>query len=378
MRAPRPTLVLTATHDFFDIDGSWASFREAKRLYSILGVGRRVDLFEYPDKHGFSRPRREAALRWMRRWLQGIDDDATEPELTLRTDADLQVTDSGQVVKELGGVTVWDLNLERARALAADREAFWKDHPKEACLTEVRRLAGIRVAAEKPAAMTVGTVKRDGCRVEKMRIERAGEPPVPALLFLPAKRNGKVPAVLYVDGRGKAHDAAPGGPIEALVKEGRAVLAIDARGFGETAPTKPKRYWNNEYPISYLAIHLGRPLVGQRTEDVVAALEVLAARKEIEPGEIRLVGIGRGGPVALHAAALDGRFSEVVIERSIESWMDVVATPMCKHQLEGIVAGALERYDLPDLVRAIAPRPVTIRDAVDPTGEPKKQAEDRP
>ena len=377
MRAPRPTLVLTATHDFFDIDGSWASFREAKRLYSILGVGKRVDLFEYPDKHGFGRPRREAALRWMRRWLQGIDDDATEPELTLRKDADLQVTDSGQVVKELGGVTVWDLNMERAKALAADRKAFWKDHTKGACLAEVRRLAGIREAAEKPAAKTVGTVKRDGFRVEKMRIERAGEPPVPALLFLPGERKGKVPAVLYVDGRGKAHDAAPGGPIEALVKEGRAVLAIDARGFGETAPTKPKRYWNNEYPISYLGIHLGRPRVGQRAEDVVAALEVLAARKEVEPGEIRLVGIGRGGPVALHAAALDGRFSEVVIQRSIESWMDVVATPMCKHQLEGIVAGALERYDLPDLVRAIAPRPVTVRDVVDATGEPKEQPGNR-
>jgi len=372
MRAPRPTLVLTATHDFFDIDGTWTSFREAKRLYSILGFGKRVDLFEYPDKHGFSRPRRVAALRWMRRWLQGIDDDATEPDLTLQKDADLQVTDSGQVVKDLGGVTVWDLNLRRAKALATDREAFWKDHPKQACLAEVRRLAGIRKIKKKPSAKAVGTLERDGYSIEKMRIEREGEPPVPALLFLPAERNGKAPAVLYVDGRGKAHDAAPGGPIEALIKEGRAVLAIDARGFGETAPARPKRYWHNEYKISYLGIHLWRPLLGQRAEDVLAALEVLLAREEIEPDEVRLVGIGRAGPVVLHAAALEERFGEVLIRRSIASWMDVVATPLCRHQLEGIVPGALERYDLPDLVRAIAPRSVTVRETVDATGKAKQ------
>ncbi|KPK45063.1 MAG: hypothetical protein AMK72_11445, partial [Planctomycetes bacterium SM23_25] len=152
---------------------------------------------------------------------------------------------------------------------------------------------------------------------------------------------------------------------------GNAVLAIDVRGYGETAPTKPKRYWHNEYPVSYLGIHLGRPLPGQRTEDVLAALVVLAARKEIDAADLGIVGVEGGGPVALHAAALDERLKAVTIERSIESWMDVVATPMCKDQLNGIVPAALTRYDLPDLVRAIAPRNVEIRNVVDPTGEAK-------
>ena len=33
MLAPRPVLLLTATHDFFDIQAAWESFRYAKRLY---------------------------------------------------------------------------------------------------------------------------------------------------------------------------------------------------------------------------------------------------------------------------------------------------------------------------------------------------------
>ena len=64
------------------------------------------------------------------------------------------------------------------------------------------------------------------------------------------------------------------------------------------------------------------------------------------------------------------RLTEVVIEEAIESWMDVVATPLARAQLEQIVPNALTRYDLPDLVRAIGPRQVDVRRPVDPTGKP--------
>src|SRR5207302_636976 len=65
LHAPQPSLVCAATHDFFDIQGSWSTFREAKRIYGLLGHGERVDLFESDSGHGFPRPQREAMLRWM-------------------------------------------------------------------------------------------------------------------------------------------------------------------------------------------------------------------------------------------------------------------------------------------------------------------------
>jgi cephalosporin-C deacetylase-like acetyl esterase len=370
LRAPKPTIMLTAAKDFFDINGSWETFREAKRLHGILGYGERLDLFEFPDEHGFTKPRREAALRWMRRWLQGIDEPAVELAQTPSTDADLQVTQSGHVVPELKGATVWDLNLARAKQLAPEREAFWRDRPKAECLAEVRRLAGVRPMAEKPAARSVGTLEREAGRIEKLVIERAGEVPVPALLFLPKEPKGRLPAVLYVDGRGKASDAAPGGPIEELVKAGSAVLSVDVRGFGETTTVLPKKYWHPEFPITHLALHLGRPLLGQRVEDVLAALECLAARPEIDAAKIGIVGVEGGALVALHAAALDERLREVTLRRSIASWMDVVTSQTAKNQFNQVVPGALARYDLPDLVRAIAPRPVRVLEPLDAAGNP--------
>ena len=72
MRAPKPTLILASTHDFFDIDGTWTSFRQAKRFYTRLGFAERVNLVETDAKHGYPKLQREAMARWMRRFLQGI------------------------------------------------------------------------------------------------------------------------------------------------------------------------------------------------------------------------------------------------------------------------------------------------------------------
>lgn len=52
LHAPKPTLLLAATQDFFDIEGTWESYREAERLYTRLGYGERVALVETDTKHG--------------------------------------------------------------------------------------------------------------------------------------------------------------------------------------------------------------------------------------------------------------------------------------------------------------------------------------
>ena len=53
---PKPTLLTVGTRDFFDIQGSWDTFREVKLIYGRLGFGERVDLFESDEEHGFTRP----------------------------------------------------------------------------------------------------------------------------------------------------------------------------------------------------------------------------------------------------------------------------------------------------------------------------------
>jgi hypothetical protein len=59
LRAPRPTLVLAGTQDFFNIEGTWDSFRQAKRPYTRLGAAERISIVETDTKHGYPRAQRE-------------------------------------------------------------------------------------------------------------------------------------------------------------------------------------------------------------------------------------------------------------------------------------------------------------------------------
>ena len=118
---------------------------------------------------------------------------------------------------------------------------------------------------------------------------------------------------------------------------------------------------------AFLSLHLNRPLLGQRVFDVLQALRGLDGEAKMP---IHLVGLGEGGPIVLHAALLADRVDSVTVERSIPSWSQVARTKSPRGDLAGVIPGVLASYDLPDLASALAPRPVTIREPVDPAGQP--------
>lgn len=392
MRAPRPTLVCVATRDFFDIQGAWTTFREAKLLYGLLGHGERVDLFEYNDTHGFSRPRREAAMRWMRRWLLHQDDAPSEGEFPIAKDPELQCTRTGQVLEDFKGRSVFDLNAERARELAAARAKSVTELTPAALTLEVRRLIGLRLPQRgeegglgaRRLEVAGPRVQRDGYTIARLAFATEPGITVPALLFEPAGNAGKPKSlVLYLHGDGKAADAGKGGAIEQLMKTtGKAVLALDLRGWGETSPGKPAgnrpSYFGTDSKEAFLALHLNRPLVGQRALDGLLVLLRLVEEDAAE--EYHLVGVGAACPVALHLAAVAREmvqpgFRSVTLQRPVLSWSAVVASPISHNQLTNVVPGALRTYDLPDLAALLAPHPLTVQAPQTPTDQPVSQAE---
>ena len=362
MRAPKPTLILAAEQDFFDFGGTRTAAKEAEAVYRVLGHPERVGLFSYNDEHGFSRPRREAAVHWMRRWLLDDERPVVEPELKLQTDAALLVTAAGQVVREFPDEqTVVDFSRERASLLRDSRTARWADlHTvdRQALIRRAIRMSG-RVN-HYASGVSVGTLERDGYTIEKFRLERTDQPVLPALLCVPkaAVSTDKRPLVIYLDSAGTAAGFSPGGEIERQVAQGHAVLAVDLRGYGETADTKERsRYLNDAFRTAMLAMHVGRPHLGQRVEDLFAAINFARSLPEVDPNDIRVVAVGRAGPVALHAAVLDPRITSVSTRGSIRSWEnDVVARPADPQLLELAVPGILEHYDLPDLTAMLGDR----------------------
>jgi len=363
LRAPRPTQISATTRDFFDIDGAWASFREAKRVYGLLGHGERVDLFEFDDKHAISLPMRQAAMRWFRRWLLSKDDSPVETDFPVEKDADLRCTETGNVVSELKGRTAFDFTADRERELSAARGKLLKPQ----LLSELRRRIAVGEPGENIRFHAGGKEVKDG--VERGWGAAEVEPGLKIPLVTWEPHGVQAPAgVVVLHGEGKAK---AGAIVERILKDGLGAVALDLRGSGETAPGGRGGAWDRlfgeEWKEAFLGLHLARPLLGQRVMDVATVARGARA-------DLRIHAVGEAAPVALHAAALDPAFKEVVLEGMVVSWSSVARTPAAVNQLVNVVPGALEAYDLPDLAAAVAPRPLAIRNPVDAAGSPVPQA----
>jgi len=370
MRAPKPTLICCVTRDFFDIGGTWDTFRNAKRIYTRLGFSHRVEIVEQDETHGFHVQLREAMVRWMMRWLDGKDKPITEPrDLKPLTKAEYQCTPRGQVMALKGARSVYDINDDRAAALAKQRKGLWKPERQTETLKQVAQLAGIRTLGELPAPAVTRTdrVKRSGYSVEKLVIKPEAGIYLPGLLFTPDKKAGASP-LLYVHQDGKT---AGGNAIAKLVAGGRVVLAVDLRGTGETAQKRQRKFishFGGDWKDFFSAYLLGKSYVGMRAEDLLVCARWLAKREK--NASVDLIAVGHVGVPALHAAAIDpDRFASIKLTGTLASWSNVLEKRIVKRQLINAVHGALQVYDLPDLAGAVGKK-LTIVEPVDATGKP--------
>lgn len=357
MRAPVPVLICAATRDFFPIDGVWTVFRQAKRMYARLGFAERVDLVEDDVEHDFSSVLRVAAVRWMRRWLMGVDDAIVERDAPVCAEEELRCAPEGQVALIPGARSGFDLNVVWNRRLARQRRAFWEEATSGEKRKAVREIVGVDSLRALPEGKLerVGAVERKGCRIDKLLVHVDEQVQLPALMFVPPRSGGE--AYLYVHGEGKGAEAR--GEIAGLVRQGNRVLAVDVRGCGELAP---EELWRS----GFLAYLLGLSHTGMRTVDVLITARLLSRYgRGKEPRAVHLVGVGDAGPAALHAAALEPRlFGSLTLRRSLVSWDSLVRGPEELDFAVHAVHGALRRYDLADLLELLPASRVTIEDRV--------------
>ena len=355
MRAPRPTLISATTGDFFDYQGTWDNFRQAKLIYGRLGFPERVDLVEIDGRHGVQPQNLATIAHWMKRWLLDHDEAVPVAELVTRPPAELMCTESGQVLHLPEERSVFDLNAQRETQLARQRTRLWESESREAMVARVQDRVGVRraEALKPPKFEDVGRIQREGYHIDRLILRTGSGVPLPGLTFHPESPQDD--AYLYLHDDGKLGDSEPDGPIEQLVGEGYAVVSIDLRGQGETASGKRDELLT-DWKTYYLAYLLGRPLLGLRVEDALAAGHFVAyyQKPEDEPRRVHLVGVGRAGVVALHAAALrPDLFASVRLRHTPRDWSSLVQRPVPHGLLDSVVHGALEAYDLPDLVRLV-------------------------
>lgn len=371
MRAPRPTLMCAATRDFFDINGTWKAFREAKRLYTRLGFGERVSIIETDATHGFSIQLREGMVRWMLRWLKNEDTAITEPYVQVLRDEELYTVPGGHLYAQENVKTTYDLNREYEAGFRESRSRNLSFVSDQAFREEVRRLAAIRPLDEIPQHGDMeshGSMDVDGMTVSKHLVPVERDLKLPVLRFSSGEPNGS--PLLYLHGEGKSAEAGADGEIRSLVARGYVVYSVDMRNCGELTPpgnhADHVRWFGPGWQNYYLAYWLGKSFVGIRAEDTLSLSRVI---QELHSEPPHVIAIGETGIAALHAVFLHPeQFASVDIRETIPSWTHVIDTDLSRNQLINTVHGALLYYDLPDMADRVEDQ-VQFTNPVDAMGD---------
>ena len=375
--APRPLLLMEATGD-----PRAAVLEKLRRrelvgdFYRAAGAADRIRFMLAEGPHGYTASMFPVMLDWLERWLPApapAARPAAERPLRLESESDLACTATGQAATALGGETVFSLNRAEARRLAAQWTQPRQPAEFEAWRGRLRARISERLALPEraPAVRSVALGRSDRPRYTVERLVYFSEPDIyiPSLLLLP-KRNGPAPAVVVVNEAGKSADGLVESCLGPLCEAGCAVLSIDPRGMGETAPRSQRADYveltiGEDAGFFYRAIRARRNVAGMRVFDVMRAVDYLASRPEVDGGAISAIGMGAGGPMVLLAAALDSRIGRAAVSGGLVSYTAVVETEIFTHALTGIVPGALRDFDLPRAAALLAPRPLLVANPVD-------------
>jgi cephalosporin-C deacetylase-like acetyl esterase len=373
--APKPYLICSTTEDFFPIAGSRKAFAESQRIYSLLGAPDKISTSYDSGPHGTTQLQRQAIYAWMNRWLKGQNGEMhPEPAFQTEYEEDLLSTPTGQVSTSLGGETPSTWNMHRLSKLSPSRPVL--KGPSELKSLKARleqdivRLTRYEASPGPLQAKVMEQTERKGYRLTHLTYETGPGRTIAALLAEPQPDQSRRKAILFVDERGKAAAAAPHGDIEELAQLGYTVLAVDPSGTGESAShwSSYSDSWFGQEKVTWLALMVGKPLVGLRMDDILRGIDLLRERNLLYGGECLGFGKGFAAVDLLHGAVMDGRIAGLVIEGGLLSYASIARTPIHRQIFDSVVPGVLGKYDLPDLVASLAPRPVWLVNMRSPLG----------
>jgi cephalosporin-C deacetylase-like acetyl esterase len=369
IRAPKPTLIMATTRDFFSIQGSRETFKEVKRIYELFGKPENIEITEDDFEHGYTKKNREAMYAFFQKALQ-LPGSSAEETPDLPTAKELQKTPTGQLATSLGGETVFSLNRKETEKVIIDLENSRKDLTKHlsGVINSAKSLSGYREPLTNDDPIFTGRIQREGYVVEKYFVKGEGDYVVPYLLMIPEKQNNN--ALIYLHPSGKLAGASVGGEIEWFVKNGFIVLAPDMIGVGEMGPgifTGDAQIDTISYNVWYTSTQIGKSIVGLRAGDVVKLTALLKKNNKIS----EVYGFARKemSPVLLHAAAFDQSITRIALIDPYSSYQSIAMNRFYSPKfVYSLVPGALKAYDLPDLSASLAPRKLMMVNVTDGLG----------
>ncbi len=355
IRAPKPTLILTTTNDFFNIGGARETVAEAKAAFAALGEPDNLMMVEDDAPHESTPKNREALTAFLRQHFD-FPGEIEDEKLELLPKEELFSTETGQIIDSLGGRTVFDYNRDYVKELCADLEEDRKNpsvHLRNVC-GKAEELSGYGTAGQSPESpLLIGRIPLDGYVIEKWILPFDRELVIPILLAVPDGAQDAPATMLFLE----AGKAAVRERMEKLAHAGHVVLAADLAGAGETDSG------NREYQDPFAALWLGIGIPGIRATQISRCMDFIETREYADMEKLSALGEESMATALLHAAVFDKRIKRVVLADDLASYEQIAMNHYYQLNSDSIVSAALTAYDLPDLVAALAPREVLISGA---------------
>lgn len=377
---PRPLLVINAVLDpQFPVDGAAEAVERLAPLYRE----RQPDALRVHVAnagHGYDQSMREASYGWFSRWLRDEGDGAPLPELPWEplseTSPLLRCFEGGPVSSS---AAIHELIVTTARRR---RHGPMSTTTGGATPDLVRQVLGVGDPGP-GASARAGPETSSGMLAERHLIVPEDGISVIAHLFEPSPAEPATVVLLVDDDEPMERRQAS---LEDTLAGGRRVFVVEPRGTGEAAPRATAEVTLAtvdgtlrtvtlaeapilEFEMAMDCVMLGRSLIGQQVQDVLAAARYLL---RIRPAARAGLTVAALGPLssmrALFAAALEPAISVVTLDGLPLSYASVVHGEPGPLRPTGYVFDVLRHFDLGDVLALLAGRTVTLSRTVDGRG----------
>ncbi len=277
--------------------------------------------------------------------------------------------------------------------LAFERcEAYEPRIWQETLRAELCRHLGITLDRQQSVhAQILETEHLDGYRREKIHIRADDGLALPCYLLIPDNAIQPMPACIVLHGHCSGKNIMVGIPrndedreliagdrdiaVQA-VKNGFITLAPDVRGFGELMvreDIEAKRSWSC-LQLAGRMLHAGKTLPGQRILDVMACVDYLVQRPDVDSQRIVMTGQSGGGTITIYTMGLDPRIAAAAPSCSFCTFADSILA--LYHCICNFVPSLLNTAEQADIAGLFAPKPLLIiagrKDDIFPIGAVEK------
>ena len=373
LRAPKPTLIVGTTRDFFSIQGVRETYAESKNVFRAFNKEDNLQKSEGNYVHGFVRNNNEATFAFFQKYLNNPGD-STDEEVVAISEKDLQVTKTGQMTTSFNAETIFSVNKKIVEKQIASLELkqMNADNHLAKLADAIIKYSGFSFPTDFGDEIFSGRFVNENYNLEKYLISGSGNYMLPLALFIPTK-NSKNEAVLLLHEKGKDYAVNTDSLAKQLVINGYTVLLGDLPGIGELGPgyMKGDAYIDNvSYNLWISGILTGKSIVGVRAEDIIRMTHFIKTNLS-DNNSVSAISVDGLGSELLHAAYFDKDIQKIGLVKPFLSFAEIALEhDYSAANILSTVAGAINEYDLPDMMAGLQPRKLFVANPISANGLP--------